>query len=112
MFEDIDLAFPFTIIKEQQLSVYFHDGKRSVHVNIYFVHMQKHEFKDDVSFFFFFFFFFGGGGGRGEGVGWRGGGGGGSVYYSRSKAKSTLLLNFTGRVVHPYREGKSCSTFG
>ena len=44
MFEDIDLAFPFTIIKKQQLSVYFHDGKRSVHVNIYFVHMQKHEF--------------------------------------------------------------------
>ena len=40
------------------------------------------------------------------------GGGGCSVYYSRSKAKNPLLLNFTGRVVHPYREGKSCSTFG
>ena len=111
MFEDIDLAFPFTIIKEQQLSVYFHDGKRSVHVNIYFVHMQKHEFKDDVSFFFSFFFFLWGRGEGGRGRVERRGGGG-SVYYSRSKAKSTLLLNFTGRVVHPYREGKSCSTFG
>ena len=46
MFEDIDLAFPFTIIKKQQLSVYFHDGKRSVHVNIYFLLFTyaKHEF--------------------------------------------------------------------
>ena len=44
MFEDIDLAFPFTIIKKQQLSVYFHDGKLSVHVNIYFFTYAKHEF--------------------------------------------------------------------
>ena len=62
-------------------------------------------FKTTFFFFFFFFFFWGGGGGGG-------GGGAGSVKYSRSKAKIPLLLNFTGRVVQPYREGKSCSTFG
>ena len=87
MFEDIDLAFPFTIIKKHQLSVYFNDGKQSVHVNIYFLHMQNMNFKTTFFFFFFFFlFFFVGveGGGRG--------GGGGSVYYSRSKVKSPLLL--------------------
>ena len=70
MFEDIDLAFPFTIIKKQKLSVYFHDRKRSVHVNIYFLHMQNMDFKTTFLFFFFFFFFFcflwwGGGGGMG-----------------------------------------------
>ena len=75
MFEDIDLAFPFKIINKQQLSVYFHDGKRSVHVNIYFLHMQNMNFKTTFLSFFFFFFWcvcvWGGGG-----VGGRGGGGG------------------------------------